>query len=124
MTTISLDQWKRMGQGSFDERLIGIIRRNHPEQAGRLAFPELVGAIHRQAARAATYGLNDERSVATYVYTAWLLGEEFDQRIPAIAQILTEKTMPSIDKAEALGNFTKLVFHQLDGATAAQGVTQ
>jgi hypothetical protein len=118
MTTISRNQWDRMGQDSFDARLIGILRRHHPEQAGRMEFPQLVSAIHRQIAQARTYGLNDERSVATYVYTSWLMGEEFDKRIPALAQILRERKMPSSDKATALGNFSKLVFHTLGGGGA------
>jgi hypothetical protein len=118
MITIARDQWDRMGQASFDARLIGIIRRNHPEQASRIDFTQLVGAIHRQTAKAQRYGLNDERSVATYVYAAWLLGEEFDRRIPALAQILHERNMPAADKAAALGNFSKLVFHTLSGGAA------
>ena len=116
MNQISSAQWSKMGQDSFDARLIAIIRRNHPEQAARMEFSRLVGAIRRQTARARCHGLNDEHSVATYVYTAWLMGEEFDRRIPAIAQILADRTMTSPDKAQALGNFSKLVFRTLSGA--------
>lgn len=115
MVTISQAQWDKMGQDSFDGRLIAILRENHPEHASRMPFADLVAAIHRQSAKAACYGLCDERSVATYVYTAWLMGEEFDRRIPAVAQILRERTMPAARKAEALGNFSKLVFHALGG---------
>lgn len=108
-----------MGQSSFDARLIALIRRHHPEQAGRMDFASLVGAIHRQAARARAHGLNDERSVATYVYAAWLMGEEFDRRIPAIAQILADKAMTAVDKSQALLDFSKLVFRTLGGGANA-----
>ena len=119
MTTISKSQYDSMGQQSFDSRLIAILRKNHPEQMQRIEFPQLVGAIHRQSANAQRYGLHDERSVATYVYTAFLLGEEFDRRIPALSQILGERKMAAREKAAALSNFSKLVFNKLGGAPAA-----
>ncbi len=120
MTTISQAQWNRMGQDSFDSRLVAILHKHHPAQAARMPFADLVAAIHRQSAQARCYGLNDERSVATYVYTAWLMGEEFDRRIPSIAQILRERTMTSADKTEALSNFSKLVFRSLESTPAAE----
>jgi hypothetical protein len=113
MNRISSAQWKQMGRDSFDARLLAIIRRNHPDQAAKMDFAGTVGAFHRQAAKAQTYGLTDERSAATYVYTAWLMGEEFDTRIPAIAQILNDRRMKAIDKAKALANFSRLVFRTL-----------
>lgn len=120
MTSITQAQWDKMGQDSFDARLIAIIRKHHPEQAARMPFPDLVAAIHRQVAAAKRYGLNDELSAATYAYAGWLLGEEFDRRIPAIAQILKERSMTCKDKADAIGNFCKLVFRALEKAPAAQ----
>ena len=119
MNQISSEQWNRMGRDSFDARLIAIIRRNHPEQAARMDLAQLVGAFQRQAAKARHYGLNDEHSAATYVYTAWLMGEEFDTRIPAVAQILADRRMKSTEKAKALGHFTRLVFRTLSGGAAA-----
>lgn len=118
MNQISSDQWKQMGRDSFDARLIAIIRRNHPDQAATMDFPALVGAIHRQAVKAQKYGLTDEHSTATFVYTAWLMGEEFDTRIPAVAQILADRRMKAAEKAKALSNFSRLVFRTLDGNAA------
>jgi hypothetical protein len=118
MNQISSEQWNRMGRDSFDARLIALIRRNHPEQAAKMDFGSLISAFNRQTAKARQYGLNDEFSVATYVYTAWLMGEQFDTRIPAVAQILGDKQMLAPDKARALGNFSKLVFRTLSGAAA------
>ena len=118
MNQISSEQWKQLGRDSFDARLIAIIRRNHPDQAAKMDFASVVGAFHRQAAKAQGYGLTDEHSAATYVYTAWLMGEEFDTRIPAIAQILNDKRMKAIEKAKALGNFSRLVFRTLSGPAA------
>ena len=119
MNQISSEQWKQLGRDSFDARLIAIIRRNHPEQVAKMDFATVVGAFHRQAAKAQRYGLTDEHSAATYVYTAWLMGEEFDTRIPAVAQILADRRMKAAEKAKALGNFSRLVFRTLSGAPAA-----
>ena len=118
MNQISSAQWTQMGRDSFDARLIAIIRRNHPDQATRMDFAGVVGAFHRQAAKARHYGLTDEHSAATYVYTAWLMGEEFDTRIPAVAQILNDRRMKAQEKAKALSNFSRLVFRTLGGTPA------
>jgi len=118
MNQISSDQWKQMGRDSFDARLIAIIRRNHPEQAQKMDFAAVVGAFHRQAAKAQHYGLTDEHSAATFVYTSWLMGEEFDTRIPAVAQILNDKRLKAAEKARALSNFSRLVFRTLAAAPA------
>ena len=118
MNQISSEQWTQLGRDSFDARLIGIIRRNHPEQAAKMDFASVIGAFHRQAAKAQHYGLTDEHSAATFVYTAWLMGEEFDTRIPAIAQILGDRRMKAVEKAKALANFSRLVFRTLSGDAA------
>ena len=105
-----------MGQASFEARLIAILRRRHPAQAGRMPLADLVKAIRHQTDRARDHGLSDEHSAATYVHTAWLLGDGFDRRIPAIAQILAEPTLTAADKARALTDFSTLVFRALAGA--------
>ena len=120
MNQISSEQWNQMGRDSFDARLIAIIRRNHPEQAGKMDFAAVVGALRRQVAKAQHYGLTDEHAAATYAYTAWLMGEEFDTRIPAVAQILADRRMKTTEKAKALSNFTRLVFRTLSGGAAGE----
>jgi hypothetical protein len=120
MTLISQAQWDQMGQDSFDARMIAILRRHHPEQAASVPFADLVAMIHRQLAHARGYGLHDERSAATYVHAAWLLGEEFDRRIPAIAQILRERRMTCLEKSAAIGHFCLLVFRTLEKPAAPQ----
>jgi hypothetical protein len=122
MHQISREQWTQMGRDSFDARLLAIIRRHHPEQAATMHLADTVKAFHRQAAKAQAHGLTDERSAATYVYTAWLMGEEFDTRIPAIAQILGDRGLKASDKAKALANFSRLVFRTL--ATPAPGTAR
>jgi hypothetical protein len=119
MLQISQSQWDTMGQGSFDARIIAILRTHHPKQVNAMPFAELVHMIHRQTARAAVYGLNDERSAAQYVYTGWLMGEEFDTRIPSLRQILRDRTLTAAEKSTALSHFNQLVFGALEGAAVA-----
>lgn len=103
-----------MGQRSFESKMIAVIRLSHPQQSADASDPELAGEIRRQVERAARHDLTDELSVATYVYTAWLLGPSFDERIPSLAQILGSADMSAAAKVNALNNFTSAVFHALD----------
>jgi hypothetical protein len=114
MTTISSKQWAALGRGSFESRMIAIIRRSHPAQAAAIDDRALAAEIRRQLAKAQAYAMTDELSAATYVYTAWLLGPDFDVRIPSLAQILSAPTMSPAAKSAALGNFNVTVFHALD----------
>ena len=119
MLKISRAQWDTMGEASFDARIVAILRTHHPKQAAALPFADLVHVIHRQTARAALYGLNDECSTAQYVYTSWLMGEEFDTRIPSLRQILRDRTLTAAEKRTALSHFNQLVFGALEGAAVA-----
>ena len=59
MNQISSEQWTQLGRDSFDARLIAIIRRHHPDQAAKMDFAAVVGAFHRQAAKAQRYATID-----------------------------------------------------------------
>ena len=123
MMQISQSQWDAMGQASFDDRLIAILRAHHPAQVAAMPFAELVQALHRQKERAKVYGLHDERSVAQYVYTSWLMGEEFDRRIPSVNQILRDRRMTATQKGTALSHFSQLVFGALAAPDAARSAS-
>ena len=57
--------------------------------------------------------MSDERSAATFVNTAWLLGEGFDERVPSLAQVLRAPELTASIKAKALDDFQRVVFHKL-----------
>ena len=121
MIKISQSQWDALGQASFDDRLVAILRTHHARQVEAMPFAELVRALHRQKERATAWGLHDERSVAQYVYTAWLMGEEFDRRIPSVNQILRDRRLTATQKGTALSHFNQLVFGALSAAPAGEG---
>ncbi|MBC7664254.1 MAG: hypothetical protein H7276_10745 [Caulobacter sp.] len=117
---ISSEQWSQMGRDSFVRRMLVIIRRHHPEKSASLTDEALSAAIQRQFERALGYGLADEQAAATYIHSAWLLGQEFDERIPGIHQVLVDPALPAARKAAALDDFTRTVFTILSPPGRAQ----
>ena len=64
-----------------------------------------------QTLLARRHGLEDERSAATFALTAWLLGKDFDRSMAALTRILESDRLSPRPKAQALEDFTLLLFH-------------
>jgi hypothetical protein len=118
MVAITSEQMARMGGLAFEARLADFIRASYPEQCAALEAAQLRAAIAPQVARAARYGLHDERAVATFVNAAWLLGANFDERIPSLAQVLAAPELSAAAKTKALDDFCLATFHVLDSKRA------
>lgn len=114
MVAITSEQMARMGGLAFEARLAELIRTSYPDQCAALDAGQLRAAIAPQIARAGRYDLHDERAVATFVNAAWLLGANFDERIPSLAQVLTAPELSSAAKTKALDDFCLATFHALD----------
>ena len=99
--------------------MVTIFREQFPEQTASFSSDQLTAPIPALVARAASYGLSDEQSAAIFVLNTWLLGPDFDQRIPGLQQILSSKQLSPGTKADALTNFSVTVFHELEQAKAA-----
>jgi hypothetical protein len=106
-------QWDSIGREAFVRRLVALLRRHHPDRTASLDDDELGAEVRRQFTRAIGYGLADERSAATYIHSAWLLGQAFDERIPGVRQILLDPSLAAARKAAALNDFTRTVFATL-----------
>jgi hypothetical protein len=119
MISISPAQWERLGQSDFTSRMVAVLREQFPEQTAASTNEQLAAPIPALVSRAATYGLVDEQSAAIFVLNTWLLGPDFDQRIPALRQILEEKQLSPGTKADALTNFSITVFHELEQVQGA-----
>lgn len=119
MISISQRQWDRLGQGDFASRMVAILREHYPDQTAGFSGEQLASFIPALVTRAAGYGLVDEQSAAVFVLNTWLLGPDFDQRIPALQQILSSTQLSSGTKADALTNFAMTVFHELEQARGA-----
>ncbi len=119
MLKFSPDQYWLLGRENYLQRLLALIREHFQQAAG---FDETLGEeLWEQALLARRYGLEDERSAATFALTAWLLGKGFDRNIPALTQILDSDELSPTRKAQALSDFTRLLFHILEGGRTGSG---
>ncbi|WP_394787797.1 hypothetical protein [Rhodoferax sp.] len=91
-----------LATGWFEQRMVKLIgdtiagaRESVNSMAGR-AF------LQEQTARASRHGLLVELDVARFVITAWLLGSDFDSRIPAFVEILGDPTLLPSQKSKAI----------------------
>lgn len=113
MFQFTKNQWSELGRLTFERRVIDIIRLRYPVQSHDLTDEVLGAVITVQAKRAVEYGLVDEQSATAYVLTAWLLGEDFDTRIPILQQVLLAHDLTAAEKSKALTDFTLAAFDAL-----------
>jgi hypothetical protein len=119
MISITQDQWNQLGQRNFESRMVSILRDHFPVQTAAFSDEQLAAPMPALVERAARYGLVDEQSAAIFVLNTWLLGPDFDQRIPGLQQILDSKQLSPGTKADALTNFSITAFHELEQAKGA-----
>ncbi len=121
MLKFSPDQYWLLGRENYLQRLLALIREHFPRQAAEFDDETLAEGLWEQTLLARRYGLEDERSAATFALTAWLLGKGFDRNIPALTQILDSDELSPTRKAQALSDFTRLLFHILEGGRTGSG---
>lgn len=112
-------QYEAMGRASYLQRLRELIREHFPRQSDGLDDDRLDERLWAQTLLARRYGLEDERSAARFALSAFLLGEGFDRSIPALAQILDSDQLSPSRKAQALEDFTLLLFAILERQRSA-----
>ena len=113
-------QYEAMGRASYLQRLRELIREHFPRQSAGIDDDRLDERLWAQTLLARRYGLEDERSAARFALTAFLLGEGFDRSVPALAQILDSDQLSPSRKAQALEDFTLLLFSILGRQRKAQ----
>ncbi len=107
---IDATQMSLLGRACFNARLARAIRTAYPSLSAAFSDAEFDEAFDVQRAVAHAHGLEDERSAASFVHAAWLLGNGFDLRIPAVARLLKDEALSAREKARALDEFTRVVF--------------
>lgn len=95
-------QFDDLARCRFESRLTAVIVETCPGAKGQIDTPEGQQMLRRQCQRASRYGLVAELDVARYVVTAWLLGTDFDERFPAMAEILNSESLRPAQKAETI----------------------
>ncbi len=103
-------QYEAMGRANYLQRLRELIREHFPSQSAGIDDDRMDLLLWQQTLLARRYGLEDERSAARFALTAFLLGEGFDRSVPALAQILDSEQLSPSRKAQALADFTLLLF--------------
>ncbi len=103
-------QYQAMGRASYLQRLRELIRQHFPQHSAGIDDDRMDQLLWEQTLLARHYGLEDERSAARFALTAFLLGEGFDHHVPALAQILGSDQLSPSRKAQALEDFTLLLF--------------
>jgi hypothetical protein len=111
--TFNAGQMQRIGEQSFLTRMREILAEQFPDQQAYLASPEFEPTVLALVDRAATYGLADEQSAATFVLTAWLLGAEFDTDFPGLQQLLAQDDLTALQKCAALERFAQTLLDDL-----------
>src|SRR5690348_6291570 len=99
-----MDAQSKAVREGFEDRLVDFLRSQFPDAKDE-PDAELRSAVREQVDRALSYGLEAERPVATYLTTAWLLGQTFDDEFPGAKEILTSKLHTPDEKADRLAKW-------------------
>jgi hypothetical protein len=97
----------------FIQKLINEVYKNI-EEATLVSEDELKRKLKIQMLNAKYYGLTTEKNIGIYMFTAFVLGADFDQQIPAVGQILVNKQLDENTKAGALEQFTTILLETLE----------
>lgn len=106
MLSISQTQFEQLGAQSFVARMAAIIVEADPSSADEVRSDSFAKTVLAQVDRAKRYGLQSARHVATFVLSAWLLGLDFDEQLPAVQAALSNPNYSAHQKATFLETFT------------------
>jgi hypothetical protein len=99
-------------QSRFEDRVVDFISE-HYDEATELDRAEFRAVVQEQVHKAQRYGLETEEQIATYVHSAWLLGQDFDTRFPAASEQLSSPVFTPQEKSDWLAAWTKMLFETL-----------
>ena len=97
---------------AYARRVCAFLRDNFSDAAEVPAL-ELEAQVMEQLTRANRYGLCNEDQILIYVVTAWLLGDRFDEQLPAARLVLNDTDYSPEEKSEWLEDWTVMIFHRL-----------
>ena len=108
MDALATDQRER-----YADRVAAHLREQFPDAAA-MPWNELRTGVVAQIAKAETHGLALEQEQATYVTASWLLGDDFDSRMPAAEATLSSAKLTGEEKRQWMEEFTREVFARLE----------
>ncbi|MDO1448381.1 hypothetical protein Q0590_19045 [Rhodocytophaga aerolata] len=106
---------------NFRYQVIDFLHTTFPDSQ-QMEAGELYEGVAFLLEKAATYGLQTEADLVTYVITGYLLGLNFDTQMPAATEILTDSALSGTYKADWLQQWTQQIFQTLesDGPATAE----
>ncbi|HEX8529519.1 MAG TPA: hypothetical protein VF646_05830, partial [Cytophagales bacterium] len=97
----------------FKRRLVDFLHQSFPESRS-VPATQLNQRLDKVLRKAVGYGLDNEADLATYVITAYVLGEDFDVEVTEAGQILRNPRYTSNQKAQQLESWTRQVMQALE----------
>ena len=99
---LDADQVAELAERRFEKRLVELLIAGDPAAGAAFSSPEGLPELRVQIAKARSHGMLGELDIARYVITAWTLGPDFDERFPAMAEILQTDRLTPTQKADAI----------------------
>jgi hypothetical protein len=116
--TVRRKQLDELESRRFEARVAEAIGEHDATARAELESAEGRVVLRQQCAAARRYGLLADLDVARYVVTAWLLGTDFDQRFPAMQQLLASPRLRPRQKADAIEQVALAALQDLSGRRA------
>lgn len=98
---------------AFEQRLASFVNERVVVHDNGPVSEQMKAWIHAQVCRACEHGFDTEQSIATYVLTAWIMGDNFDRSFPAAHCVLQSGLSPE-EKADWLGSWAPVVLDRLE----------
>jgi hypothetical protein len=98
---------------NFQSQVVDFLHTTFPDSQ-QMDASELHEGVVFLLEKAATYGLQTEADLVTYVITGYLLGLNFDTQMPAATEILTDLSLSGTYKADWLQQWTQQIFQTLE----------
>lgn len=117
MLSISQNQLDRLGAQSFVERMAAVIVEADPCATDEVGSDSFAATVLAQVDTARRYGLHSARHAAIYVLSAWMLGLDFDQQLPAVQAALVNPSYSPDQKAMFLEVFTTRLLAGLEAGS-------
>jgi hypothetical protein len=112
---IHADQVVLFGESASIDKVTTLLIESDPKASKVLASPEGKKILRQQFEKAQGYGLTSELDIGRYLITAWLMGLDFDTRLPAMQEILSAPNGTSEQKADAIEKVSVALFKTLQG---------
>ena len=101
-----------IGNRHLENQIREILLTHFPDAAA-VPDAEMARSIRRQISQAERYGFITHQDIATYVISAWLLGEDFDTSFPAAQRILMGQE-DAEERSTQLAIWTTAIFEALE----------